>query len=137
MHGGLAYLNDQHNNFRLGGRNDIAPSPRYYGEMARPSQDWYAAEWLAHYGKKQADMVRDLDWNKSRASLMVRGIQPYDRDSVNELAIYLNLEPFELLLPPARAMALRRYRESAAEVVNFGAVKSVRTDMDEPGRKKA
>ena len=84
--------------------------------MATPKHDWYAKAWLDYCGKRQASLVKDLDWNKARASLMVRGIQPYDRESLNELAEYLHLEPFELLLPPERAMSYRALRSSAEQM---------------------
>lgn len=100
--------------------------------MAEPGHDWYLKEWLATLGKKQADIVRDLDWNKARVSLMLRGKQPYDRDSLNELAIYLNLLPHELLMHPSDAMALRRMRRAAGEIVRvpYGGIAG-----DEPDEK--
>lgn len=88
--------------------------------MSRPHYDWYLAEWLRHLGKKQADVVRDLDWNKSRVSLMANGKQPYDRDSVNELAAYLNIAPFELLMHPDDAARLKRMRAGAMELLEGG-----------------
>lgn len=69
-------------------------------------------------GKRQADIVRDLGWNKARISLMLHGKQPYDRDSINELAAYLNLKPHELLMPPSEAKALRSLRENAIKIAN-------------------
>lgn len=78
--------------------------------MASPRPDWYAREWLRTVGKKQADIVRDLDWNKARVSLTVSGKQAYTRDDVNEVAAYLNLHPYELLMHPDDAMAMRRLR---------------------------
>lgn len=85
--------------------------------MAAPSLDWYLKDWLRTLGKKQADIVRDLDWNKARVSLMIRGEQQYTRDSVNELAIYLNLAPHELLMHPDDAMAIRQLRRDALRIV--------------------
>jgi len=85
--------------------------------MAAPGHDWYLKEWLETLGKRQADIARDLGWNKARISLMLRGKQPYDRDSLNELAIYLNLQPHELLMHPEDAMALRQMRKVASEIV--------------------
>ncbi len=85
--------------------------------MAEPGHDWYLSEWLATLGKRQADIVRDLDWNKARISLMLRGKQPYDRDSLNELAVYLHLHPHELLMHPQDAMALRQMRKAASDIV--------------------
>lgn len=84
-----------------------------------PGFDWYLKEWLATLGKRQADIVRDLGWNKARISLMLRGKQPYDRDSINELATYLNLRPHELLMHPDDAMALRRLKIAADQIVKI------------------
>lgn len=104
-------------------RNDCFARLRYRWRM-EPGHDWYLKEWLAALGKKQADIVRDLDWNKARISLMLRGRQPYDRDSLNELATYLNLKPHELLMHPADAMALRQMKRLAEQMVTpeFGGV---------------
>ncbi len=89
----------------------------YYARiMAAPAYDWYLKEWLRTLGRKQADIVRDLEWNPARISLMMRGIQQYNRDSVNELASYLNLAPHELLMHPRDAMALRQLRADAIRI---------------------
>jgi transcriptional regulator with XRE-family HTH domain len=101
----------------LGWRNDCFDWLRYPSVMAAPGHDWYLKEWLETLGKRQADIARDLGWNKARISLMLRGKQPYDRDSLNELAIYLNLQPHELLMHPEDAMALRQMRKVASEIV--------------------
>lgn len=84
--------------------------------MATPRHDWYLSDWLKTLGKRQVDIERDLEWNKARVSLMARGKQPYDRESVNELSEYLHLRPYELLMHPEDAMALRRLRESALQI---------------------
>lgn len=78
--------------------------------MAPPRHDWYLKQWLRTLGKKQADIVNDLEWNKAKVSLTASGKQPYSRDEVNEIADYLNLRPYELLMHPDDAMALRRLR---------------------------
>lgn len=106
----LDYLNGNAQAKSFACLNAIPERVRYYGRMAEPRHDWYLKEWLAHYGKRQADIVRDLDWNKARVSLTASGKQPYTRDDVNEVALYLNLKPFELLMHPDDAMALRRLR---------------------------
>jgi hypothetical protein len=84
--------------------------------MVSPRHDWFLKEWLRYYGKKQADMVRELDWNKAKVSLTASGKQPYDREAVNEASAYLNLHPYELLMHPDDAMALRRLRQDAAQI---------------------
>ncbi len=85
--------------------------------MAKPGHDWYLREWLKALQKRQADIVRDLDWNKARVSLMLRGDQPYTRDAINEIAAYLQIRPYELLMHPDDAMALRGLRKEALVVV--------------------
>jgi transcriptional regulator with XRE-family HTH domain len=102
----------------LGSRNDSFACVGYRCRMA-PGFDWYLKEWLATLGKKQADIVRDLGWNKARISLMLRGKQPYDRDSLNELAAYLNLKPHEMLMHPADAMSLRQLKIAAGQIVQI------------------
>jgi hypothetical protein len=119
MDAGLAYLNDSRNPFCLGLRNDSFDSLAYRRRMAAPKHDWYVNDWLRYFGKKQADVVRDLEWNKAKISLTAAGKQPYDRDDINEMAEYLLLEPFELLLPPERAMSYRQLRSSAEQIVTL------------------
>ena len=78
--------------------------------------DWYLVPWCEHFGKVQTDLVADLEWNPSKASLMWRGLQRYHRDDVNEIAAYLGIEPFELLMHPADACALKQLRAAAGHI---------------------
>lgn len=119
MLSGLDYLNDSGKPLCLGQQNDTVAAGWYDRGMAKIQPDAYVEEWLAYFGKSQADVVNDLDWNKAKVSLICKGKQRYHRDDINDLAAYLHLEPFELLLPPDRAMAMRQYRASAAEVVKL------------------
>lgn len=107
----------------------------YPGGMAAPSHDWHFSAWLRYFDKKQADVVRDLEWNKSKASLMANGKQPYTRKEINELAAYLEIRPYELLMSPDDAMALRRLRQDAVQVVKSSEIlerdqEAVRTGTD-------
>ena len=86
--------------------------------MKKPHHDWYLKEWMKTLGKRQKDFVKDLDWNPAKISLMVRCEQKYNRDDINEVADYLNLEPFELLMDPERAMALRQLRKTAQQIAS-------------------
>lgn len=85
--------------------------------MARrgvPTQiNWYLREWMELLGKTQADMCRLCDWSKATASQLYNNKQDYSPKIVREAAAALNVEPFELLMKPERAMALRRQREAA------------------------
>lgn len=83
----------------------------------KPRHDIFLAAWLKSLGKKQADVARDLEWNKAKVSLIASGKQQYMRDDVNELAEYLHLHPYELLMHPDDAMEIRRLREDALKIV--------------------
>lgn len=96
--------------------------------MGSPQFDWYLKEWLRACDKRQADVVKDLDWNKAKVSLMARGLQPYTREEVNELAAYLNIRPHEPLMHPEDAMAIRRLRAEMARL-------AAETQPEQPARK--
>jgi hypothetical protein len=87
---------------------------------AAPFHDWYLADWLETLQIKQADLSRLTDWDKRKTSFLVSGKQPYKRDDVNEAAFALNLQPFELLMPPEQAMALRRLYASSVTIAAEG-----------------
>lgn len=114
----LAYLNDARNRKSLGTQNDYANDWWYVSAMGQPGHDWYLKEWLATLGKRQSDIVRDLDWNKAKVSLTASGKQPYSRDDVNELADYLSIRPYELLMHPDDAMRLRRLKADAIQLAH-------------------
>ena len=118
MHNGLEHLNASWQVKSLVYRNDAMASLRYSADMAAPTHDWYLRQWLKTLGKRQADIVRDLEWNKARVSLMIRGEQQYTRDAVNEVSAYLHLRPYELLMHPDDAMSLRRLREDAIRIAH-------------------
>lgn len=85
--------------------------------MAPPAtHDWYLREWFATMGLKQRDLVTKLDYQTQTAFNLWHSIQPYRRDHVEAISALLNIQPFELLMPPAEAMALRRLRATIAEV---------------------
>lgn len=139
----LDYLNAPRKPFCLASRNDMPDIGWYHSDMAQPRHDWYFNEWLDYFGKSQADVYTALDWNKSKASLFASGQQRYHRDDLNGLAALLHLEPFELLLPPERAMAIRSLRASAEEIVkevpeptDMWAEKVARQTSDKPTRRK-
>lgn len=78
--------------------------------------DWYLREWLDALQASQADLERLTGWDKRKTSHLVTCKQPYKRDTVNEAADALHIQPFELLMPPDEAFALRRFRESAVQL---------------------
>jgi transcriptional regulator with XRE-family HTH domain len=74
---------------------------------------WHLAEWARLRGKRQADAQRDLGWSKATASELWNGNQRYTQDLVDQVAGWLKIQPFELLMPPSEAEALRQVREAA------------------------
>lgn len=106
--------------------------------MARrgvPNQiNWYLREWMDHLGVKQAAIVRLTGWSKATASQLYNNVQDYSPKVVNEAATALNVAPYELLMKPETAMALRRLRQDALRVVEDG--REMETDMT-PRRKSA
>ena len=67
----------------------------------------------------QAEIVRRTDYPKAKVSDLSTGKQRYNRDILNDIAKALNIHPFELLLDPSEAMAQRRIRKLAEEMVQI------------------
>ena len=67
-------------------------------------------------GVRQVDMQRDAGWSKATASQLYTGVQSYSPKVVNEAAAVLKVKPFELLMHPSDAMALRRLKGAALEI---------------------
>lgn len=87
---------------------------------------WYLREWMAAKGvTKQSEMMELTGWNKASMSLLYNHKQDYSPKILREAAEALQIEPYELLMHPDQAMALRRLRQDALRVVE-----STR-DMDE------
>lgn len=78
--------------------------------------DWYLREWFASLGMKQRDLVTKLDYQPAAAHALWHSVQRYRRDHIAEISALLNIQPYELLMPPEEAMALRRLRSVIAEV---------------------
>lgn len=81
--------------------------------------DWYLRDWMAAQEppKRQADLIRELDWPRAKASEVFNGRQRYNRDMVNQIAAWLHLKPYELMMHPSEAMAIRGLRRQAAAIV--------------------
>lgn len=93
--------------------------------MANPSaHDWYLREWFALLGKKQRDLITGLDYQPSQAHRIWHGLQPYRRDHVEEISAFLNIAPFELLMPPEDAMAMRRLKTVIAEITKADTIET-------------
>lgn len=79
--------------------------------------DWYLTDWLKSLQVSQAELGRRTDYPKAKVSDLVTGKQRYNRDILNDIASALHIKPHELLMHPEDAMALRRMRAAASEIV--------------------
>jgi hypothetical protein len=102
--------------------------------MAKPINDWFLRDWAKMLGKRQVDFVRDLGWNKSKANLVWHNAQAYNRETINEVSQYLQIAPYELLLHPDDAMAIRQLRISARQIarVQLAAEPAVEWAAEQP-----
>jgi transcriptional regulator with XRE-family HTH domain len=116
MHGGLAYLNDGCNEIRLGQRNDIAQAWAYDWFMSAERHPWHLKAWLKELGQKQEWVARETGINKATVSLLANDKQPYSQEDITAIAKYLKIAPYELLMHPQDALALRDFRSSAQRV---------------------
>lgn len=96
---------------------------------------WYLQEWMKMHGKKQADLQKELDWSKAKANAVWHG-QQYTQSLVEELSPWLNVRPYELLLHPDDAMAIRRMRADAARIVSSAAIGDQSGDPEPAIRQK-
>jgi hypothetical protein len=83
---------------------------------------WYLREWMATVPTFAArggqTRFRELTgWSKAVMSDLYNGKQDYSPVLLEEAAAALSVEPFELLIPPERAMAMRQLRKTAAVIV--------------------
>lgn len=85
--------------------------------------NWFLPEWMAARGIEgrgsQAKMMELTGWSRATMSQLYNGKQDYSPAILNAAAKALSAEPFELLIPPSRAMAIRRALASAEEIVGL------------------
>lgn len=84
--------------------------------LAAHQPDWFLPEWMASLRVTQADLCRETGLNKSTMSEIKNGKTSYYRALVNQMSRALRIEPFELLMHPDEAFALRRLREGALRI---------------------
>ncbi len=76
-------------------------------------------------------------WSKATMSQLYSGTQDYSPKVVNDAARALSVEPFELLIPPERAMHMRRMRETAISIAAEDRAEYRAPDATESERLKA
>lgn len=78
--------------------------------------DWFLSDWMRTLQVRPVDLVHETGMGKATISDIVNGRTDYYRALVNEMARALKIEPFELLMPPDEAYALRRLRATALTI---------------------
>lgn len=87
--------------------------------MARNVEfDWHLAAWMGAVEMRAADLCRATGFPKAKMSELLSGKSRYNRDVVNTLSKALNIRPYELLMHPEDAYAIRRFRESAIRIAS-------------------
>jgi hypothetical protein len=76
---------------------------------------WFLREWMNTLQVRQADMIERAGWSKTTASLLYNCQQDYNPQLVADAARALNLDPWELLMPPEQAMQQRRLRAAVVD----------------------
>jgi transcriptional regulator with XRE-family HTH domain len=106
--------------------NDLESNHSHNLNMARrgvPKQiNWYLREWMeateAFKGRGGQERFREVTgWSKATMSQLYNNKQDYSPKLVNEAAQALSIAPYELLMHPEWAMAIRRLRQDALRVV--------------------
>lgn len=87
------------------------------------------------HGKRQADLQKQLGWSKAKAHAVWHG-QQYTQALVDELAPWLNTQPYEMLLSPEDAMAIRGMRRDALRIAASNAIGEVVNIPDPATRQK-
>lgn len=126
--------------------NDRGGLGLYYANMASKSRTrpqiavgWFLTEWMDTLKVNQAYMVQTAGWSKTLASHLYNRQQDYSPRLVKEAAMALKIAPWELLMHPEDAMALRRMRDASLTIAADNhasfAQAEVPTDRLEPKRK--
>lgn len=76
---------------------------------------WFLTEWMDTLGVNQVQMIDRAGWSKTSASLLYNRQQDHNPALVKAAAHALNIEPFELFLPPEEAFHIRRLRQAVEE----------------------
>jgi transcriptional regulator with XRE-family HTH domain len=85
--------------------------------------NWFLPEWMAACGLSgrgsQAKMMELTGWSRATMSQLYNGKQDYSPEILNEAAKALNVEPYELLMQPDKAMLLRQALANARQIVEM------------------
>lgn len=106
-------------------RGDRLLPGSYHPNMARKANrarfemrpDWYLVEWMRSKNMTQAALGKATGWSKATVNDIYHGKTKYYRDILNECARALQINPYELLMPPELANAIKAQTESSFTIV--------------------
>lgn len=86
---------------------------------SRPKRftNWFLREWMGTLDVSQAALVEKTGLTKTAISLLYNDRQDYTPAIIQDVAEALNIAPYELLMHPENAMAIRSFRQDAFRVV--------------------
>lgn len=91
--------------------------------IPKNGMSWYLPEWMEACGFKgrgaQARMMELTGWSRATMSQLYNGKQDYSPDVLATAAKALGLQPYELLMPPERALLLRQAVANARQIVEM------------------
>lgn len=73
-------------------------------------------EWFATAEKVQNNLIKDLGWPPQKANRIWHRLQPLRDNEIAEIAEFLNVRPYEMLMHPSDAMRFRRIEATINEV---------------------
>lgn len=79
---------------------------------------WYFADHATAHGYRQADAERALGWPRGKINSLWNGKQRYTQETIDEVASWLGIEPYELLMRPEEADAIKQLRAAARAIAS-------------------
>jgi hypothetical protein len=97
--------------------NESSGTLSYYRGMAqRPYDDWFLKEWMRSKDVTQKFLQEESGWTYRITSQLVNRKTRWNRDHLMLAAKILKVRPYELLMHPDDANALKRFRAEALTV---------------------
>jgi len=103
-----------------------------HSPVAPPANDWFIRDWMHTLGVTQSKLSDLTGWSKATVNDIYHGRTSYYRQILNDLAFALNLQPWELLMHPDDAMAIRQLTAAVRVVEKSKNLRAPETDAPEP-----
>lgn len=86
--------------------------------MAKSGPDWFFREWVTALSIRypHAWLQKELGYSDGKASNVLNGTKRYDKNIINDVSAAMKIQPYELLMPPELANAIRVMRKEAPKL---------------------